>query len=84
MAFPTGTETSTTLAALIPLKWGDRINDFFKLKLMIADFFTNRSDELADGGSALYTPNLTEMSANSKTVATAVTLDLGALTFQPI
>ena len=51
---------------------------------MIADFFTNRSDELADGGSALYTPNLTEMSANSKTVATAVTLDLGALTFQPI
>jgi len=75
MAYPTGTETSTTLAALIPLKWGDRINDFFHLKLMIASFFTNRSDELADGGSALYTPNLTEMSANSKTVATAVTLN---------
>lgn len=75
MAFPTGTETSTTLAELIPLKWGDRINDFFKMKLMIADFFTDRSAELADGGSALYTPNLTEMSANSKTVATAVTLN---------
>ena len=75
MAFPTGTETSTTLAQLIPLKWGDRINDFFKLKLMMADFFTDRSAELADGGSALYTPNLTEMSANSKTVATAVTLN---------
>lgn len=75
MAFPTGTETSTTLAELIPLKWGEKINDFFKLKLMIADFFTDRSAELADGGSALYTPNLTEMSANSKTVATAVTLN---------
>lgn len=75
MAFPTGTETSTTLAALIPLKWGDKINDFFHLKLMIASFFTNRSDELADGGSALYTPNLTEMTAASKTVATAVTLN---------
>lgn len=75
MAFPTGTETSTTLAELIPLKWGDRINDFFKLKLMLADFFVDRSSELADGGSALYTPNLTEMSANSKTVATAVTLN---------
>lgn len=75
MAFPTGTETSTTLAELIPLKWGERINDFFKLKLMIADFFTDRSAELADGGSALYTPNLTEMTANSKTVATAVTLN---------
>lgn len=42
---------------------------------MIASFFTNRSDELADGGSALYTPNLTEMTAASKTVATAVTLN---------
>jgi hypothetical protein len=60
---------------LIPLKWGEKINDFFKLKLMIADFFTDRSAELADGGSALYTPNLTEMTANSKTVATAVTLN---------
>lgn len=75
MAFPTGTETSTTLAELIPLKWGEKVNDFFKIKLMLADFFVNRSDELADGGSTLYTPNLTEMSANSKTVATAVTLN---------
>lgn len=74
MAYPTGTETTTTLAELIPLKWGERINDFFKLKLMIADFFTNRSDELADGGKSLYTPNLTEMTANSKSAATAVTL----------
>jgi hypothetical protein len=65
---------------LIPLKWGERINDFFKLKLMIADFFTDRSAELADGGSALYTPNLTEMTANSKTVATAVNI-MAALNF---
>lgn len=42
---------------------------------MLADFFVDRSSELADGGSALYTPNLTEMAANSKTVATAVTLN---------
>lgn len=75
MAFPTTSETSTTLAQLIPLVWGEKVNDFFKLKLMLADFFTNRSSELADGGSALYTPNLTEMSANSKTNATAVTLN---------
>lgn len=75
MAFPTTSETSTTLAQLIPLKWGERVNDFFKLKLMLADFFTDRSSELADGGSALYTPNLTEMTANSKSNATAVTLN---------
>jgi hypothetical protein len=74
-SFPTNSETSTTLAELIPLKWGDRVNDFFKLKLMMADFFTDRSDELSDGGSALYTPNLTEMSAYSKTNAAAVTLN---------
>jgi len=65
MAFPTGTESLTTLASFIPAKWGERINDFFKLKLMLADFFTNRSSELADGGNILYTPNMTEMSANS-------------------
>ena len=75
MAFPTTSESSTTLAQLIPTLWGEKINDFFKLKLFLADFFVNRSDELAAGGSALYTPNLTEMSANAKTNATAVTLN---------
>jgi hypothetical protein len=57
------------------LVWGEKINQFFKLKLMIADFFTDRSSELSGGGSALYTPNMTEMTANSKTNATAVTLN---------
>lgn len=42
---------------------------------MVADFFVDRSSELAEGGSALYTPNITEMSANAKTNATAVTLN---------
>ncbi len=37
-------------------------------------FFTNRSDELADGGDILHTPSLTEMTANAKANATAVTL----------
>ena len=42
---------------------------------MLADFFIDRSSELSEGGSALYTPNVTEMSANAKTNATAVTLN---------
>lgn len=75
MAFPTTTMTSTSLASAIPLIWGEKINDFYKLKLMLADFFTDRSSELAGGGSALYTPNVTEMTANAKTNATAVTLN---------
>lgn len=41
----------------------------------MADFFIDRSSELAEGGSALYTPNMTEMTANSKTNAQAVTLN---------
>lgn len=55
--------------------WGDRINDFFKCKLIITDFFTDRSGELSAGGDTLHTPNLTQMSANTKTNAVAVTLN---------
>jgi len=75
MAFPTTSHTSTSLAVNIPLLWGEKINEFFKLKLMIADFFVDRSAELAGGGSTLYTPNLTEMTAYAKSNATAVTLN---------
>lgn len=75
MAFPTTTETLTTLASYIPTMWGEKVNEFFKLKLMIADFFTDRSSELSGGGNVLYTPTTTEMSANAKTNATAVTLN---------
>lgn len=75
MAFPTTTETQTTLASEIPLLWGEKINDFFKMKLAAAPFFTDRSAELADGGKTLYTPTLTEMTASAKTNATTVTLN---------
>lgn len=68
-------ESGTTLASFIPAIWGEAINDFFKFKLMLANFFTDRSDELEDGGNIVYTPNVTEMSANAKSNATAVTLN---------
>lgn len=74
MAFPTGMETATTLAVFIPEVWGQKINDFFKCELVMADFFVNRSDELVDGGDILHTPNLTQMSANAKSAGAAVTL----------
>lgn len=75
MAFPTTTETLTTLASYIPTIWGERINQFFRLRLMLADFFVDRSSEVADGGNVLYTPTTTEMAANAKVNATAVTLN---------
>jgi hypothetical protein len=73
--FPTATMSSTTLAGSIPLVWGDKINEFFKLKLMIGEHFIDRSSEVADGGSALYTPILSEFTAAAKSNATAVTLN---------
>ena len=75
MAFPTNTESLVTLDAFIPEVWGDRINDFYRSKLIIAEFFTDRSSELSAGGADLYTPNMTEFTATSKTNATAVTLN---------
>lgn len=75
MAFPTGTETQTTLASEIPLKWGQKLNDFYKQKLVCADFFVDRSDEVTDGARSLYTPNLTEFTANAKSNAATVTLN---------
>jgi hypothetical protein len=75
MAFPTATETQTTLASEIPLIWGQRLNDFYKQKLVCADFFVDRSDEVADGARSLYTPTLTEFEANAKSNASTVTLN---------
>ena len=75
MAFPTTSESLTSLASFIPAIWGQKINDFFRLRLTVASFFVDRSEELADGGNILYTPNLSEMTANAKSNATAVTLN---------
>lgn len=74
MAFPTNTFTAADLASFIPEVWGERINDFFREDLVMADFFTDRSDEVVSGGDTLYTPGLTQMAASAKSNATAVTL----------
>ena len=75
MAFPTNTHTSTSLAATIPEIWGERINEFFRAKLVAAPFFIDRSEDVSEGGDTLYTPSVSELNANSKTNATAVTLN---------
>ncbi len=84
MAFPSDTFTSSDLAVMIPEIWGNRINDFFKCQLVMADFFVNRSDELVGGGDVLHTPNLTQMSANTKANGAAVTLNSPTETSQDL
>ena len=75
MALPTdtmGAGVGGSLTADIPLKWGAKINDYFRFNLSIANFFIDRSEELADGGSDVYTPNIVAMSTAAKANATAV------------
>lgn len=72
-----------SLTADIPLKWGKMINDYYRYNLTLAQFFIDRSEELADGGSDVYTPNIIAMSTAAKANSVAVTLNImGALTTQ--
>lgn len=73
--FPTGAETLASLDSYIPIVWGEKVNEFFRAKLVAAPFFTNRSDELTEGGATLYTPNTTEFTATAKSTGVAVTLN---------
>lgn len=75
MAYPTNSHTATSLASFIPEVWGEKINEFFQSKLVAAPFFTDRSDEVRDGGDTLYTPSISELSANAKVNSAAVTLN---------
>ncbi len=70
--FPSGTETLASLDAYIPEVWGERVNEFFRAKLVAAPFFTDRSGELSGGGDTLYTPNTTEFTAAVKVNGVAV------------
>jgi len=63
------------LTADIPLLWGQKINDYFRYNLSLATFFVDRSEELVDGGSDVYTPNIVAMSTNSKSNGSEVTLN---------
>lgn len=63
------------LTADIPLLWGQKINDYFRYDLDLASFFVDRSEELMDGGSDVYTPNIVALSTATKTTNSQVTLN---------
>lgn len=77
MALGTNHASATTLAESIPEIWGQRINDFFKLYTVLADFFVDRSSEVREGGDVINTPVLAEMTATSKTPSQQITLNDG-------
>jgi len=84
MALGTDHFTATDLAVMIPEVWGSKVNDFYRAKLTMTKFFTDRSDEVAEGGDTLYTPNITEMTANSKSAGSQVTLNSPTETSQTL
>jgi len=73
--FPASSHTLASLDSYIPEIWGERVNEFYRNKLVAAPFFTDRSDELSGGGDTLYTPGTTEYAAAAKTNGVAVTLN---------
>lgn len=82
--FPLATETNVSLDSYIPTVWGEKVNEFYRNKLVAAPFFIDRSDELTEGGDTLYTPNTTEFSATAKTTGVAVTLNSNSDTKQTL
>ena len=74
-AFPTGTETNTTLANVIPGLFAEKMNNFYRDNLKCAAFFTDLSSDLSSGTKTLLIPNITEMTAHAKSNATVVTLN---------
>jgi hypothetical protein len=74
-AFPTGTHTNTTLASVVGLLWADKMNNFYRDELKAGAFFTDLSAEFQAGAKSVYIPNVTEMTAHTKTNATVVTIN---------
>ena len=82
--FPAASNTASSLDSYIPEVWGEKVNEFYRNKLVAAPFFTDRSDELAGGGDTLYTPNTVEFSAAAKVNGVAVTLNSNSDTKQTL
>ena len=74
-SLPTGTFTAADLAVMTPEIWSEKMNDFMRSKLVANSFFTDLSADVAGGGDVINIPSLTEMTANAKANATAVTLN---------
>jgi len=68
--------TNTTLANVLPLVWTKtKMNNFYREKLVCANFFTDLSSELEGGARSVYIPNITQMTAHAKADASVVTIN---------
>jgi len=75
MALPTNTIPAADVDVFTPEIWSAKVNDFMRAKLYANYFFTDLSEDVSGGGDVINIPSLTEMTANEKVNATAVTLN---------
>lgn len=75
MALGSNHYTNLDVAVDIPQIWGQQINDYFRYNLKLAAFFIDRSDELADGGAYINTPNLSALTVSTKANQAQVTIN---------
>lgn len=75
MALGSNHITTSHADVMIPEIWGERVNNFYRRKLKGANFFEDWSEDVAEGGDTINVPNVSEMSANSKSVGDQVTLE---------
>jgi hypothetical protein len=84
MALGSDQFTQADLDVNIPEVYGQVINDYFRYTLKLANFFIDRSEELADGGDTIYTPNLSALTVSTKTNNAQVTLSSPTYTRQTL
>lgn len=74
MALGTNNFIEANSAMMIPEKWANRVNDFYRAELKAANFFEDWSSEVSDGGDIIHIPVITQMAATAKSPNTEVTL----------
>lgn len=74
MGLGTNQFTATDVAVFKPEIWTEKLNDFYKARLVAAKFFLDMSEDAVGGGDVLHLPNLTEMATNTKGNGSQVTL----------
>lgn len=75
MALSSGTFTAADVDVFMPEIWEGAINNFYRAKLVAGNFFWDLSAAVSGGGDIVNIPNITEMTANTKTNGAEVTLN---------
>lgn len=58
----------------MPAKWTGKVNDFYRAQLKAGAFFEDWSEDVGDGAEIVYRPNITQMTAEAKTLGSQVVL----------